>query len=72
MAVQTPLDVRQVLERINAVMRELEALRRELLLPTQATPPNMTEQLFGAAGHGTREEYDLNLDWARFAEWSLR
>jgi hypothetical protein len=65
---QTPLtsvDREQMLARIESAIRELETLRRQLMIPVAAAG-NLTEQLFGALGHGTWDEYDLNLDWARF------
>ena len=68
-----PLDTRQIVERIDAMIRELEMMRRELTaLPKVAVATGLTQELFGAAGKGSREEYDLNLDWKRFAEWQLR
>ncbi|MBI5052541.1 MAG: hypothetical protein HZB52_04665 [Chloroflexi bacterium] len=63
---QTPLlsvDREQVLTRIESAIHELETLRRQLITPV-VTAGNLTEQLFGALGHGSWEEYDLNLDWA--------
>jgi len=67
------LDTRQVVGRIDAMMRELETMRRQLMvLPKVAVATGLTQELFGAAGKGTRDEYDLNLDWKRFAEWQLR
>jgi hypothetical protein len=55
------------------MMRELETMRRQLTtVPTVAVASGLTQELFGAAGKGTRDEYDLNLDWKRFAEWQLR
>jgi hypothetical protein len=69
----TTLDTRQIVGRIDAMMRELETMRRQLTtVPTAAVTSGLTQELFGAAGQGTREEYDLNLDWKRFAEWQLR
>ena len=63
------LDNRQVIARIDAMIRELQAMRRELATVPQAeSKPNLVEDLFGALGHGTWDEYDLNLDWARFSE----
>ena len=44
--------------------------RRVTRKPT--VPPNLVDQLFGALGHGTWEEYDLDLDWKRFSEGNLR
>ncbi len=67
------LDTRQVVGRIDAMMRELETIRRQLTaLPKVAVATGLTKELFGAAGKGSRDEYDLNLDWKRFAEWQLR
>lgn len=65
-------DPHQVIARIDAIIRELEALRQQvgiLAPPTlQTTTHGLTEELFGAAGHGAWEEYDLNLDWVRFSQ----
>ncbi len=70
---RTTLDTRQVVERIDAMMRELETMRRQLTeLPKVAVVSGLTQELFGAAGKGTRDEYDMALDWKRFAEWQLR
>jgi len=70
---RTTLDTRQVIERIDAMIRELEVMRRQLTeLPKVAVATGLTQELFGAAGKGSRDEYDLNLDWKRFAEWQLR
>jgi hypothetical protein len=67
------LDTRQIVGRIDAMMRELEIMRRQLTeLPKAAVATGLTQELFGAAGRGTRDEYDMNLDWKRFAEWQLR
>ena len=67
------LDTRQVVGRIDAMMRELETIRRQLTaLPRVTAMSGLTQELFGAAGKGSRDEYDLNLDWKRFAEWQLR
>jgi hypothetical protein len=55
------------------MMRELAAIRRQLsTLPNVAAVSGLTQELFGAAGKGTRDEYDLQLDWKRFGEWQLR
>ena len=59
------LDRQQILARIDAVIQELQMLRRQLLTPTKQTA-GLTEQLFGALGRGSWDEYDLNLDWVRF------
>jgi hypothetical protein len=59
----------QVVARLDTIIHELEALRRQLM-PITPPPltPNLVDQLYGAAGRGTPGEYDLNLDWSRFAE----
>lgn len=73
MTLQTSVDRRAVLARIDAIMRELEGLRRlldepaESLVVTSTQPKtSMTATLWGAAGQGIREEYDLDLEWHRF------
>jgi hypothetical protein len=69
----TPLDTRLVVNRIDAMIAELEMMRRQLMTTPQAVAPSgLTEELFGAAGRGSRDEYDLNLDWVRFSEWQTR
>ncbi len=65
------LDQNQIVYRIDAIIRELLDLRGQLMItpkPTSAPTRTLTDELFGAAGHGAREEYDLQLDWVRFAE----
>jgi len=67
------LDTQQIIERIDAMMQELTTIRRQLsTLSNIATVSGLTQELFGAAGKGTRDEYDLQLDWKRFGEWYLR
>jgi hypothetical protein len=63
------LDQTQIVARIDAIIRELEALRRQLTLPAKTTPEthSLTEELYGSLGHGTWDEYDLDLDWKRFS-----
>jgi hypothetical protein len=47
-------DTHEVIERIDAMIRELEAIRRELATLPKAEPkPGITQELFGAAGKGT-------------------
>jgi hypothetical protein len=63
---------RQAIERIDAMMRELYIMRRDLTSPKPKTTTSITEQLFGALGKGSRDEYDMDLDWKRFSEWQTR
>jgi len=66
---RTTLDTRQIVGRIDAMIRELEIMRRQLTTMPKAEPSmGLTDQLFGALGKGTWAEYDLNLDWVRFSE----
>jgi hypothetical protein len=61
------LDQKQIVHRIDAIVRELLELRGELTAPPKAVPTHsLTDELFGAAGQGHRDEYDVQLDWERF------
>jgi hypothetical protein len=65
------LDQNQIVYRIDAIIRELLDLRGQLTVtpkPTAAPARSLTDELFGAAGQGKRDEYDLQLDWVRFSE----
>jgi len=55
-----------VLERIDAILRELLELRQTVASHGRATRCNAAAQLFAALGHGTWQEYDLDADWQRF------
>lgn len=73
MTLQTSIDRRAILARLDAIMRELELLRNQLDEPSVPAVPAQQEKkvsvtaiLWGAAGTGTREEYDFDLDWQRF------
>lgn len=55
-----------VLERIDAIVRELLALREAIAARPQPAPDNLAAELFGALGHGTWDEYDLQTDWRLF------
>ncbi len=68
------LDTRQMLNQIDTLILELQMMRRQLTqgLPLVSSDAGLTNRLFGAAGHGTWDEYDLNLDWQRFSEWPSR
>jgi hypothetical protein len=56
-----------ILRRIDAIIQELQALRQAVLVRTRPSESNLAEQLYGALGQGTWEEYDPDLDWQRFA-----
>ena len=60
-------DQTQIVHRIDAVIRELLELRGQLTAtPRAALKHSLTDELFGAAGQGYRDEYDVQLDWVRF------
>jgi hypothetical protein len=56
-----------VLDRIEAITRELEDLRR-LILEISSTPAsnNFTDDLLGSLGSESITAYDYDLDWERF------
>ena len=64
---QVPEAVESILERIDAIIAQLQALRRAILEDSKTTQENLTHQLYGALGQGNWEEYDPKLDWQRFA-----
>ncbi len=56
-----------ILQRIDAIMHELQELRAALLWQRSETPAaGKAQELFGALGQGTWDEYDPDLDWQRF------
>jgi hypothetical protein len=57
-----------ILQRIDAIIRELESLRSMIVVSAQTRPAsnNLAQRLFGVLGQGTWAEYDLDLDWQRF------
>ncbi len=55
--VPTDFDLATTIARIDAAIRELELLRRQLAAPIKTTR-NFTDQLFGALGKGSWDEYD--------------
>ena len=63
--VQQPTE--RILERIDAIIQELQELRQEVLTRDHPSEENLTAQLYGAWGKGKWEEYDPHLDWQRFA-----
>jgi len=62
----------RLVARIDAIIRELEELRRQLachLEPlAEQKRPSLAHQLYGALGTGSWEEYDSLADWQRFSE----
>ena len=56
-----------ILEKIDTIAQELQELRKAI--QSQIRPPeqNLAEHLFGALGQGSWDEYDLDVDWHRFA-----
>jgi hypothetical protein len=62
-------DQTQIVHRIDAIIRELLELRGQLTAtPRAALTHSLTDELFGAAGQGYRDEYDVQLDWVRFSQ----
>ena len=66
-----PMTVEQptamLLERINAIIDELQALRQTVLaMQSKPADINLTQQLYGVFGHGTWAEYETGLDWQQF------
>ena len=57
----------EVLQRIDVIIQELEALRK-IVVTSQVEPvqTNLAQQLFGSLGQGSWEEYTPDLDWQRF------
>jgi hypothetical protein len=62
------LDPEQTIIQIDAIIRQLTTLRHQLLPQVEPATTHVTEQLFGALGRGTWDEYEPNLDWIRFGE----
>ncbi len=60
-----------ILGRIDAMIQELQQLRRTLAVQLEVAPPggNLAHELFGvlAPPSGRDDEYDQHLDWERFA-----
>ena len=56
-----------IIKKIDAIVYELQELRRTLQAQTRPPETRLTEQLYGVLGQGSWEEYDYALDWKRFA-----
>lgn len=67
MATSAP-DREAIIARLEEIRQELVAIRRMLEEPQpQPAMRNNSERLFGSLGHGSWDEYDSDLDWARFS-----
>ena len=62
---QQPSD--RILERIDAIIQELQELRQEVLIQERTSEKNLAAGLYGAWGQGSWSEYEPHLDWQRFA-----
>jgi hypothetical protein len=62
----TDMPAKAVLDRIDAILRELLELRQTVVAQGRAASGNLARELFGALGRGTWEEYNLDLDWQQF------
>lgn len=56
-----------LLKRIENIVHELAELRQAVLMQARPKERNLADQLYGALGQGSWEEYDLDLDWHRFS-----
>jgi hypothetical protein len=56
-----------ILKKIDSILYELQELRRSVLDQARHSDGKMAEELYGALGQGTWDEYDRDLDWQRFA-----
>jgi hypothetical protein len=54
----------QIIQRIDAIIAELQALRQHIqkIQPDAAPATNLVEELAGALGQGSWDEYALELD----------
>ena len=56
-----------IIKKIDAIVYELQELRRTIRAQVRPTETHLTEQLYGVLGRGSWDEYDHSLDWQRFA-----
>ena len=57
-----------LLERLDAIIDELQVLRQTVqAMQSRPAEINLTQQLYGAFGQGTWDEYEIDLDWQRFS-----
>ncbi len=69
--VLSPSAAASILERLDAMLVELQALRQEVQAMAQTQkkqPQNLADELYGSLGQGSWEELDPNADieWMRF------
>ncbi len=59
-----------VLRRIDMIIAELQGLRQAVQVMSTQQQSGLTQQLYGALGQGSWDEYDLDLDssWQRFEQ----
>ncbi len=55
-----------LLQRIDAIMRELQEMRRLLMSQSRQIDEDLVEQLWGILGQGTWDEYHEDFDWEHF------
>ncbi len=55
-----------LLQRIDAMMRELQEMRRLLLSQAKQPQEDLVKQLWGMLGEGDWDEYADDFDWERF------
>jgi hypothetical protein len=55
-----------IIKKIDAIVHELQELRRTIQVQIRPPETNLAEQLYGALGRGSWEEYDHDLEWRRF------
>lgn len=55
-----------LLQRIDAIMRELQEMRRLIMSQSRQIDEDLVEQLWGILGHGDWDEYQEELDWEYF------
>jgi len=70
----TEVEAKQLLNRVDSLILELEKIRNQIASLSSApasinvTIPAMTELLFGAMGKGKWDEYDIFADYERFRQ----
>ena len=61
-----------ILQRLDKIAAELYSLRQAVIGAQEHLPESdqkdIVMQLYGALGHGSKDEYDMMLDWDRFGD----